>query len=75
MLLLMRRLSRTGVAPGWFYVLAAAGFAGLAVFAMIQGDWIIAVIAAVMIAATAMGAVLMRKVVTSSALREVEHER
>lgn len=49
--LIWRRYSRSGYAPSWFYVVAAVGFAALAVWAAVRGDWLVAAIALVMIGA------------------------
>jgi len=53
--LLWRRYSRSGVAPTWFYSVLALGFAAIVVWAIVARDWLVAVIAALMIAA-ALGA-------------------
>ena len=76
MLVLLRRVSRTGAAPTWFYLVAAAGFVALAAWAAVQRDWLIAVVAVAMIAATVAGRQLMGKVSASLRMqREVDDER
>ena len=65
--LLYRRYARSGYAGRWFYAAMAAAFAALAVFAIIRGDWLVAGIAAVMIAATAAGARVMRRLAEAAA--------
>jgi uncharacterized membrane protein len=59
--LLYRRYARSGYASPLFYILMALGFGGLAVYAAVRGDWLIAVIAALMIVAVTVGARVMRR--------------
>jgi len=63
--LLVRRHSRTGGAPSWLYALFAAGFVALAAWALVRGDWLVAVIAAVMFVAALSIARLMQRVLAS----------
>jgi predicted lysophospholipase L1 biosynthesis ABC-type transport system permease subunit len=56
-----KRYARSGYAPRWFYVLAAAAFVALAAWAMVEGDWIVAAIAAVMVVAAFAGGRVMRR--------------
>ena len=65
--LIYRRYSRSGYAPSVFYIVMALGFAALAVFALVRADWLIAGIAAAMVAATAVGARVMRRLSQASA--------
>ena len=60
---LYRRITRSGAAPPLFYVAMALAFAGLAVFAAVRGQWLIVAIAAVMIAVTAAGSRVMRRMI------------
>ncbi|HZP56897.1 MAG TPA: hypothetical protein VFC53_05010 [Dehalococcoidia bacterium] len=64
--LLWKRYTRSGYAPPWFYALAVLGFAGLTAWALVRGDWLIAAIAALMIAVTVGGARLMRRLSTAA---------
>lgn len=73
--MLMRRLSRSSEAPAGFYVVLAIGFVALTVWAVIQGEFVIAAIAAVMIAATALGSKFVRRAARWSAMREVDDEQ
>ncbi len=51
MSLILRRYAKsTGYARPWFYAVMALGFAALAVWAGIAGDWIVMAIALAMIA-------------------------
>jgi membrane protein implicated in regulation of membrane protease activity len=59
--LLYRRYARSGYASPWFHAVAAVAFAALAVFALVRHDWLVAGIAAAMIAATAAGSRVMRR--------------
>ena len=58
---LLRRSSRSGTAPPWFYVAMAIGFAGLAAWGVVQGDWVVAGIAVAMVVVVAAGAAVMRR--------------
>jgi hypothetical protein len=51
--LILRRYSRSGAAPKWFYSLLAVGFVGLAIWAAAERDWIVLGIAAAMVLAAA----------------------
>ena len=68
--LLWRRYARSGYAPVWFYALMAAGFVGLAVWAIIGRDWLIAGIAAAMVAVTIAGSRVMRRFSDAAAASE-----
>jgi hypothetical protein len=61
MIILMRRWSRSAYAPWWFYALMCGGFAVLAAFGVIRGDWLVVVLAAVMFVVAAAAARLMPK--------------
>ena len=51
MSLILRRYARTtGYARAWFYLAIALGFAGLAAWAIVQRDWLVAIFATTMIA-------------------------
>lgn len=58
--LLWRRYSRSGYAPIWFYALMAIGFGALAVWAIVERDWIVLAIAIVMVPVTIGGSRIMR---------------
>ncbi len=70
--LLVRRYNRAGGAPSWLYALFAAAFVALAAWAIVHGDWLVAVIAAVMFVAALTIARLMQRVRAS--MREPAHE-
>jgi uncharacterized membrane protein len=59
--LLMRRYHRSGAAPAWFYGAAAAGFGALFVWAVVAGDWLVAVVALLMAPLTLIGARFLRR--------------
>jgi hypothetical protein len=65
--LLYRRYARSGYPSPVFYAAMALAFAALAVFAIVRSDWLVAGIAAAMIAATAVGARIMRRLSDASA--------
>jgi hypothetical protein len=75
--LLWKRYSRSGYAPPWFYIAVGAGFAALAVWALVQRDWLVAAIALAMIAVTVGGSRIMRRLGEASAAsrRAVDAER
>jgi hypothetical protein len=76
--LLWRRYARSGSAPPWFYWLIGAGFTALAIFALVREDWLVAAIAGVIIAVTAAGSVMLRRMIdagTPPGRMEDEHER
>ena len=58
--LLWKRYSRSGAAPPWFYVLMAGAFIALAIWAGVQRNWIVMVLAVAMIGVTAGGARILR---------------
>ncbi|MEX2247126.1 MAG: hypothetical protein WEC75_10610 [Dehalococcoidia bacterium] len=59
--LLWRRYTRSGHAPSWFYVAMALAFAALAAWALVRTDWLVAVVATIMVVATLGGSRLMRR--------------
>lgn len=63
MQLLWKRYARSGYAPGWFYTIAAAAFVALAVWAVVERDWVVAAIAVVMVVAAFAGGRIMRRLV------------
>lgn len=80
--LLWRRYARAGYAPTWFYGAVAGAFAGLIVWAIVEGNWLVAALAAAMVIVTLAGARLMRRMGSSLAesrrmleAREDRHER
>lgn len=75
--LLWRRYARSGSAPPWFYGIMGAGFSALAIFALVRQDWLVAAIAVAMVAVTAGGGILMRRMIGPATPRpgEDEHER
>ena len=75
MFFLWRRYSRAGYAPPAFYIAVAIGFLALAVWALTQQDWLVAAIALAMIAVTAGGARIMRRLSVASSESRVERER
>jgi len=62
MSLIFRRYTRsTGYAPSWFYAIAAVAFTALAIWAATSANWLVAIIAAIMVVASiAVGAVTRR---------------
>jgi len=70
MMMLWRRYSKSGYAPGWFYLAIGAGFAAFAVWALVRGDWLVAAIAAAMVAVTAAGSRVMRHLQDAQAASE-----
>jgi len=64
---LWHRYSRSGYAPPFFYLLMAAGFIALAVWAAIRHDWLIAAIAIAMLPVTIGGSRIMRRLSAASA--------
>ena len=60
--ILWKRYSRSGAAPPWFYLAMALGFAALAVWAIVQRDWLVMALALAMIGVTAIGARIMRSI-------------
>jgi hypothetical protein len=78
--LLFRRYMRSGYAPPWFYIAAVIGFAAMAIWGVVQADWIVAAIAVAMIPATFAGARIMRQLRESAAasrreVAELERQR
>jgi uncharacterized membrane protein len=66
MFFMRRRYSRSGYAPPLFYVALALGFSALLVWALVRGDWLVALLAAAMIAVTAVGGRFMRRFASAS---------
>ena len=60
--LIWKRYSRSGAAPAWYYIAMALGFGALAVWAIVQRDWLVMALALAMIGVTAIGARIMRSV-------------
>ncbi|MBI2723638.1 MAG: hypothetical protein HYX50_01110 [Chloroflexi bacterium] len=60
--LIWRRYSRSGAAPPWFYVAMAVGYGALAAWGIRERDWLVVILAVVMVAVTYGGARLMRVV-------------
>jgi hypothetical protein len=59
--LLFRRYTRSGYAPKWFYFLGGVLFAGLAVWAAFEGEWLLAVAGGVMSMVAISGSQVMRR--------------
>ena len=59
--LLLRRYSRSGYASRWFLWALAAGFAALAVWAVVRSDWLVLALAVVMTAVTLAAVPLTRR--------------
>ena len=77
--LLWRRYSRSGYAPSIFYWLMAAGFAALAGWGAVRGDWLVAAIALAMAPVTYVGARVMRMLSASASesrarMRQERHD-
>lgn len=68
---LFGRSSRTSTTRPWFYAVMAIGFAGLAVWAATQGDWLVAGFAALMVIVTGIGGQIL---VRALARRETSSE-
>jgi hypothetical protein len=49
---LWKRWSRAGYMPRWFYAVIASGFVSLTIMGIVRGEWLVAVLAAVMIGVT-----------------------
>ena len=60
--ILWKRYSRSGAAPVWFYAAMALGFGALAVWAIVQRDWLVMALALAMSGVTTIGARIMRSV-------------
>ena len=65
--ILWKRYSRSGAAPVWFYAVMALGFGALAVWAIVQRDWLVMALALAMIGVTTIGARIMRSIRSSEA--------
>jgi len=59
--LIWRRYARAGYAPPWFYIVMAAAFGALAVWAAVRGDWLIVAATIVMAVVAVAGSRLMRR--------------
>lgn len=77
MFILWRRYSRSGFAPWWLYGLLAVGFAGLAVWAFVVGEWLVGGIALAAIPVAALAIALARRVneATMASRREEGKDR
>jgi hypothetical protein len=64
----MRRYSRSGYASRWFLAALAAGFAGLAAWGLVRGDWLVLALAGLMTLVTLAAVPLTRRL--ADALRE-----
>ena len=71
--LLWRRYSSSGYAPQAFYLIAAVAFATLAVWALVQAEWLVAALAALMIVVTAAGSRLMRRLAAAARASEARY--
>jgi hypothetical protein len=76
----MRRYSRSGVAPLWFYAGMAIAFGGLAVWAAVERDWLALALALVMAPIALAGSQIMRRVsasIRNASMRDatIEDER
>ena len=60
--LVWRRYSRSGAASPWFYGAMALGFTALAIWAIVERDWLVMAVALAMIGVTAAGARMMRSI-------------
>ena len=67
-----RYVKATGYAPAWVYVAMGLGFVALSVWAIVARDWVVAVVAFVMIAVAAALVPLTRRL--ARGLRESERE-
>jgi hypothetical protein len=59
--LIVRRYSRSGAAPLWFYFAMTAGFGVMAIWAFTQSDWLVGTVATLMVPATFAVSRLMRR--------------
>lgn len=75
MYLLWRRWSRSGYAPPLFYYALAAGFAALAAWAAVRGDWLVVIIAALMLAVAVAGSRVMRRLAEAARASDAAHAR
>ena len=58
---LWKRYTRSGYASPWFYALLGSAFVSLTVLAIVRRDWLIAVLAFVMVLVTVAGSRVMRR--------------
>lgn len=65
--LIWKRYSRSGYAPAWFYALIGSGFVALTAWGIMQRDWLVAAVAAVMVPVTIVGSRLMKRLSEASA--------
>ena len=70
-----RYLKSTGYARSWFYVAHAIGFAALAVWAVVERDWGVGGIAAVMVGLAAIASPISRRLSRGLAASESEQRR
>ena len=65
--LLWKRYARSGYAPSLLYVIIAAAFAALGVWAITERDWLVTAIAVAMVAVTLAGSRIMRRLSEATA--------
>jgi hypothetical protein len=75
-----RRYARSGYAPTWFYAFAAAGFCALIAWAAAARDWLVLVLAVVMLPVCVIGGLAMQRLRTAltastDAVRDMREER
>lgn len=74
MSLIFRRYTRsTGYAPSWFYAIAAVAFAALAIWAATSSNWLVAIIAALMIVASVAVGFITRRLRTALEASSRDH--
>jgi len=71
-LLYRRYLRSAGYPPLWFFGLAACGFAGLAIWALVHGDWLVAALALAMVAVALAFGVASRRLARALAASQAE---
>jgi hypothetical protein len=75
MSLMLRRYAKsTGYARPWFYAAMALGFAALAVWAAVAGDWIVMGVALAMITASIVAIPLTRRLARGLEASKLEHQ-
>lgn len=67
-----KRYSRSGYAPPLFYVAIALGFVALAVWALVQTNWIVAALAIAMVPVTIAGSRVMQRLSVAEAASRAE---
>lgn len=68
-----RYVQSTGYAPSWFYIVVGLGFLALTVWAIAARDWVVAIIAVVMIVAAAAAVPITRALSRALASSERAH--